>query len=106
MPGGFGGYGIEAGAESFHIRPEVHRGIEDARAVQMDRKAAALGELQSVGEIAPRDRLAADRVLQRKQSRAGEMRIVGADGGLDLIQIEGAIGPIRDNLRMDRAQHA
>ena len=34
------------------------------------------------------------------------MRIIGADRGLDLTQIKGAVGAIRNNLRMNRAQHA
>src|SRR5436190_1775103 len=67
---------------------------------------AAARELHSVGEISARDRLAANRVLQGEQPRAREMRIIRTDRCLDLREIKGPIGAIRDDLRMDRAQHA
>src|SRR5438045_2800704 len=72
----------------------------------MDRQAAAPRQRQRVLEIIHSYDTTTDRVLECEEARAREMRIVGADRRLDLIQIKGAIGPIRDHLRMDRAQHA
>src|SRR5919201_4220106 len=75
---------IEAGAQLLYGGVEVHGGIEDARAIEMRREAAALGERERLLEIRARHGLPADGVLQGEQARAREVRIIGIDRRLDL----------------------
>ena len=49
--------------------------------------------------------LAVEGVLQCQQARAREVWIDRFDGGLDLLQRQGAVGLVLDRLRLDTAQH-
>src|SRR5512134_1868998 len=98
-------YRVEAAAELLHRHAEFHRGVADARAVEVRRQAAALGERERLVEVAARNDPPGDGVLQREQARARKVRVVGLDGGLDVGQIERAVGPVDDGLRLDRAEH-
>ena len=81
-------------------------GVEDAGAVEMRREAAAPRKRERLLEVGTRDRPAADGVLERKQARAREVRIVRADRRLDFGQVERAVGAVGEHARVDRAEHA
>src|SRR3954471_3313864 len=66
-------HGIEAGAKRLHRGLEMHRGVEDARAIEMRGEAAAARQRQRLLEIGAADRTATDGVLEREQARAREV---------------------------------
>src|SRR5207248_946611 len=92
-------HGIEARAERFHAGAEMDRGVEDSRAIEMRGEAAAPGERERLFQVVAADRPAADGVLQREQTRAREMWIVGVDRRLDLRKLERAVGAVRQRAR-------
>ena len=83
----------------------MDRGVEDPRAVEMRGEAAAPGERERLVQVVAGDRPAADGVLQREQTRAREMRIVGVDRRLDLRKLERAVGAVRQRPRVDGSEH-
>src|SRR4030095_2598160 len=52
-----------------------------------------------------RENASADRIFEREQASPGEVRIVGLDRGLDLGELERAVRPVGNRLRLDGAQH-
>jgi hypothetical protein len=71
----------------------------------MRRETAALRERERLVQVAPRNDPAADRVLEREQAGAREVRVVGLDRGLDLREIERAVGAVGERLRLDAPEH-
>ena len=96
---------VETAAELGHRRPELHRGVEDARAVEVRREAAPLRQRDRGREIRPPEDAAADRVLERDEARAREVRVVGLDRRLDIREVERAVRAVRERLRLDAAEH-
>jgi hypothetical protein len=65
----------------------------------------ALGQVGRSLHVLEGQQLAAQRVLQRQQPRAREVRVVGLDGGLDLRERQRAVGRMVQRLRLHAAEH-
>src|SRR6185503_19813694 len=68
---------VESRAKVLHLRLLVDRGVEDARAVQMDRTALLFRQLDRRLQIASLQDPAGDGVLEREQPGPREVRVVG-----------------------------
>ena len=71
----------------------------------MPAQAFAGRQLRGLLQIAKRQQLAAQRVFQRQQAGAGEMRIVGLDGRFNLAEVQRAIKLVTQWLRLHTAKH-
>ena len=69
----------------------LHRGVPQARAVEVHGETVAVGDLFHRGGVARRQHAPADRVLERDEARPGEMRVVGLDRGFDVRQRQRAV---------------
>jgi hypothetical protein len=86
-------------------RATGHHGVEQARAIQMRGQALAAGQGRGRFDVRQRQHLATPGVFQRQQPRLGEVRVVGLDGGSNIVQRNRAIGLVRQRLRLNAAQH-
>lgn len=71
----------------------------------MQGQAAAVAQRARLAQVVERQRPAVPGVLQRQQPAAREVRVVGLDRRLDGGQRQGAVGGLRQRLRLDRAEH-
>src|SRR6185437_12045276 len=96
---------VEVTADRGDGDPEFHRGIESARAIQVQPEPVRVGERACALQVVGRQHLAAYRVLQAQQAGAREMVVVGLDRGGNLPEIETAVRAELERLRLDAAQY-
>ena len=99
------GNAVEAPHRFARADAEFHRGIADARAVQVRREAALVREPGCRVEVGGRHDAPAQRILQREQTAAREVKVVRLDRALDVRQRQGAVGLVCDGLRLQAAEH-
>ncbi|CUZ15162.1 Uncharacterised protein [Serratia marcescens] len=99
------GEGVAVLHDLFQRQVQRHGGVEDARAVDMQRQLPLAGKLPRLLQVGLRQDSAADGVFQAQQPGAGEVDIVGFDGGGELVQRQRAVRVSLDRLRLDAAQH-
>ena len=80
-------------------------GIKQARAIQMAVQALFFCQRRRLLHILKRQQFAAQRVFQRQQPGAREVRVVGLDGRLDVGQGQAAVGLVIQRLRLHAAKH-
>lgn len=62
-------------------------------------------KLNDLGQMVSRQYPPAERILDRDQSGNREMRIVGLNRGVKIVHADRAVGPDRQRLRLNRAEH-
>ena len=87
------------------VHPQLDRGVVQASAVQVQAEAFFAGKCPGRREVFHRQNLALHGVFQGQQPGAGEMKIVGLDGGSHLIQVQRSVRLVVEGLRLDRAEH-